>query len=152
MSVGRGELQVVVLPFFTPTPTYSFRSYPRTWLLRGGFWAAWRYRFSGLWVALVLLSWRRPPDPAHRIWGSACSVAAAPWSAGLGRRQAGGTGRAVLRCCARTPAPGKYRCYRLGSSGRLQPVGQAALLALNPQGTLKNKEIMMLLFPPNYSA
>lgn len=132
MRIGRGELQLAeegccpssLLP--QPLPSEATLG-PGSW--EGDSGVAWRYRFSGLRVALVLLSWRRPLDPAHRIWGSACSVAAAPWSAGLGRRRADETGRAVLQCCARTQAPGKYRCYQLGSSGRLQPVGQAALSA-----------------------
>lgn len=87
--------------------------------------AAGKYHFSGSWVVPALPSWRRPPGPVHRIWGSACSVAGAPWSAGLCRQPADETGTAELQCCARTQAPGTCMCYQPGNSGRPRPMGEA---------------------------
>lgn len=92
--------------------------------------AAQKYHFLGWWVVPARPSWRQPPGPAHRTWGSACSVAGVPLSVGPCRQPAGGTGRAELQCCAQTRAPGTCMCYRLGSSGRPRPMQEAEPSAL----------------------
>jgi hypothetical protein len=95
-----------------------------------GWWAAGKYRFSGLWVAPALPSWKRPQGPAHMIGGSACSAAGALWLEGLCRWWADGTGKAKPRCCAQTQAPGMCMCCQPGSSDRPPPIGEAEPSAL----------------------